>query len=234
MFFISSQAFSGLNGSRAENKTRIEMSCNTGITTRLSREIFTPNLYWVTDLYIFDCHLENGLPSRLLENLTRLKFLTISRGSIKGLVAPDALAGLTNLLSILINGPITTGRLPSGFFDGLNTLAKITLKSAELEFIHPDWFYGLDSLERITLKNNHLRTLPSGLFDGLRSLTDIRLAGNPWNCSCELRWLLAWSHIIGLIVIMYHCFETPVTSRLARENVRSVRAFYEYLKKCYL
>ena len=192
MFFISSQAFSGLNGSRAENKTRIEMSGNTGITTRLSREILTPNLYWVTDLYIFVCHLENGLTFRLLENLTSLKSFTISRGSIKCLVAPDTLAGLTNFLSIFIDRPITTGRLPSGLFDGLKTLAMITLKSAELEFIHPDWFYGLDSLERINLKSNHLQTLPLGIFDGLRSLKDIRLMRNPWNCSCELRWLLAW------------------------------------------
>lgn len=215
------------------------MSCNTGITTRLSREIFTSNLHWVTDLYIFDCHLENGLPPRLLENLTRLKSLTISRGSIKGLVAPDTLAGLTNLLSIFIDGPISSGRLPLGFFqiDSLNTLAKITLRSAELEFIHPDWFYGLVSLERITLKKNHLRSLPSGLFDGLRSLTDVRLSGNPWNCSCELRWLLAWSHIIGLIVIMYHCFEILTTFRLAWSNVRFVRTqknVHEYLKKCCL
>ena len=180
------------------------MSCNAGIM-RWSRNIFTPNLYWVTDLFIFGCIIENGLPSRLLENLTSLKSLTISgSGSvIKGLVAPDALAGLPKILSIIFVRPtVSTGRLPPGFFDGLNTLTQITLRFAKLVSIPPTWFKGLAGLEKINFRNNNLQTLPSGLFDGLGSLMEVKLADNPWDCSCELRWLLDWSDITGLILVM--------------------------------
>lgn len=149
-------------------------------------------------LHISYCYLENGLPARLFENLKGLKSLTIRYGEINGLVADDALTGLADLSQIFISATVKHGNLPSGSFDGLSNLTNIFLGAAELDFISPDWFNGLVSLKLIQLSENNLQTLPPGLFDELNSLTYVTLYNNPWNCSCDLMWLLDWSNATGL------------------------------------
>lgn len=127
----------------------------------------------------------------------------IRGGNIEGPVAHDALVGLSNLLEVTVHSTLKYGELPLGFFHGLNSLTGILLTSSALEFIHPKWFDGLVSLERIYLSNNKLQTLPQGLFDNLTALTSVGLTGNPWNCSCELTWLLDWSSITGLYLSLF-------------------------------
>ena len=152
------------------------------------------------ELKISHCKLLNGLPSLLLENLKSLQKLHIWRDVIDGLVAHDTLAGLTNLQEIAFRGSFRSGKLPSGFFDGLKSLTMIKIDVTNLNFIPPNWFNGLVSLEKIYLTLNNIQTLPKGLFDGLTALTYVNLANNPWNCSCELIWLLDWSHITSLFL----------------------------------
>ena len=204
ILFIT-QAFSGLNGSRSNTDGNLGFICNSG-STRLSRDIFTPNLHWLTHFSIRDCNIEQGLPSRLLENLkslTHLRMIGMSN-NIEGLVAHDTFAGLTSLQHIAINIPLANGRLPSGFFNRLKKLTFIDLTYANLDFIPPKWFNGLVRLRHIHLNNNNLHTLPPGLFDELRSPQEVFLHNNPWKCSCDILWLLNWSHITGQkFVIVY-------------------------------
>ena len=132
-------------------------------------------------------------------------------------MACDTLAGLSNLRGIAINSKVTKGSLPSGFFNGLKNLTMIGLKQAELNFIPPFWLNGLDNLQQINFSNNTIQTLPSKLFDETGSLTHVWLQHNPWNCSCELRWLLEWSDITGLIISLLNyvhpnfCIMTYIT-----------------------
>ena len=203
--FFTPQAFSGLNGSLTNRETYIHMSCGNG-KTRLFREIFTPNLHWVRDLRIYRCYLENGLPSRLLENFKSLQLLYIWKGGIEGNIAPDALIGLTNLQYITLQTQIRNGSFSSVLFDGLTTLISIDLKDAQLSVIPPNSLNGLVNLKQLHLSDNNLATLPPGLFDGLRSLTNVNLANNPWNCSCPLMWLIDWLHITGLFTIYINTF----------------------------
>ena len=176
----------------------MHLYCITGGRTTLARNIFTQNLHWIEYLYIFECYLENGLPSRLLENLKSLHYLEIQGGGIDTVVLHDSLAGLTNLRHIKIYSPVRTGRLPSGFFDGLKNLSYIDLQSSELNVIPPNLFKGLTSVYQIFLSYNNLQTLPPGLFNGLPSLKYVWLHNNQWNCSCGLKWLLDRSHVTGL------------------------------------
>ena len=155
----------------------------------------------MSELWIYDCYLENGLPSRLLENLRNLKYLKIAGGGsdigIEGMVEHDTLAGLATLREIIVNAPVINGTLPAGFFDGLKNLTMMDLRFSKLNIIPHNWFNGLVSLEKISLSYNNLQTLPRGLFDELSSLKYISLQNNPWNCSCELMWLLGLSFITG-------------------------------------
>ena len=190
------QAFSGLNGPLTDIKTTMYLNCYKGETI-LSRDIFTPNLHWLEDLRIYQCYLQDGLPSRLLENLKNLKKLSLWKGGIDGMVVHDALAGLTNLQFIVLQAPLSNGTFPAGLFDGLKNLTWIDLRDEQLDLIPPKWFDNLFSLKTIILNNNNLRSLPAGLFDDLRSLNQVLLENNPWHCSCELTWLLDWSHYTG-------------------------------------
>ena len=178
--------------------------------TRLSRDIFTPNLHWVTDLKVVYCFLENGLPSRFLENLKSLNKLTISAsgGGIDGPVAHDTFGGLTNLERLALNAPVQSNSLPSGLFDGLVNLTFIDLQTAKLNSIPPNWFNGLVSLETVHISNNNLQTIPQGLFDGLPSLVHVNLYYDPWNCSCELMWVLDWSDITGYLHVFVLYFQS--------------------------
>ena len=205
VFLSTAQAFSGLNGSPPNKTTHLRLICISGRVT-LSRDIFTQNLNWVINLLIENCYLENDLPSGLLESLTSLRSLAImgSNGVIEGAVASDSLAGMTGLLSISINAQVSYGSLPSGVFDGLVNLTMIHLRNAALDVIPLDLFKGLVNLKWIHLSYNNLQTLPSGLFDDLISLMSVGLDNNPWNCSCELMWLLDWANIAGLMLYFLH------------------------------
>ena len=96
-------------------------------------------------------YLENGLPSRLLENLKNLQYLTIWRGGIEHVVAHDSFAGLTNLKELAIQSPVKTGQIPLGLFDGLNNLTRINLQASTLDCIFPGLFNRLVLLERIII-----------------------------------------------------------------------------------
>ena len=197
LFWFSSQSFSGLTAPDTTKGTSIQLNCGAG-KTRLSKDIFTPNLNWVMELKIILCHLENGLPSGLLKNFKSLQKLHIWRDTIDGLVPQDTLAGLTNLQEIAFRGSVKSRQLPSGFFDGLINLTMIQIEITNINFIPPNWFNGLVNLEKIYLPFNDIQTLPKGLFNELKVLTHVTLDHNPWNCSCEIIWLLDWSNITGL------------------------------------
>ena len=190
----------------------MELDCDSNGTS-LSRDIFSENLHWLIKLKITNCYLENGLPSRLFENLMSLEFLRIGGGAV-GLVEYDCLAGLTNLQVIEVNVKVRNGSLPPGFFDGMIHLTRIDLQAADLNFIPPNWFDGLISLETILLSDNNLQTLPAGLFDELRSLTSVAFYNNPWHCSCGLEWLL--DYIVGC-----YLFNIFVVQRVGRKSLRN-------------
>ena len=114
-------------------------------------------------------------------------------------MANDAFAGLTNLQTLVVNLPFINDKIPHDIFDGLNNLTTVGVSYANLNHIPVTLFSGLGSLETINLNSNNLSTLPRGLFDGLISLTHVTLEDNPWNCSCELMWLLDWLHITGIL-----------------------------------
>ncbi|XP_033928164.1 leucine-rich glioma-inactivated protein 1-like [Melopsittacus undulatus] len=92
-------------------------------------------------------------------------------------------------------GLISTGRLGTigdGAFSGLMLLEYLFIEDNDLGSIAPTALRGLRGLLYLSLANNHLQTLPKGLFQGLETLNQLDLRGNPFQCSCPIRWLLTW------------------------------------------
>ena len=228
MFLFIPQAFSGLNNPLISTQTYLRLICGPDGHIRFLRNSFSSNLHWIVNLRIHECYIQNGLSSRLLENLKSLKYFTIDGlgSEIEGSVAHDALTGLTNLQILAIRSPVKDGTLPAGLFEGLTNLTIIKLIDTEFDCIPPNSFNGLVKLKIIELTGNNLIALPVGLFDELGSLAKVDLHQNPWHCTCELRWLTDWTHLTGSMFLLLTTFIPSVVyanriPRLAYVNKRT-------------
>ena len=85
--------------------------------------------------------------------------------------------GLSSLAFLsLNNNQLTT--LPEGLFDGLDSLEGLFIEGSQLIALPEDLFDGLSNLEILSLNGNQFTTLPEGLFDGLSSLESLSLDYN--------------------------------------------------------
>ncbi|XP_019359602.1 PREDICTED: NT-3 growth factor receptor isoform X3 [Gavialis gangeticus] len=70
-------------------------------------------------------------------------------------------------------------------------LQRLTIKNSGLRNIQPRAFAKNPHLRYIDLSGNRLTTLSWQLFQTLR-LFELRLERNPFNCSCDIRWIQLW------------------------------------------
>uniref|UniRef100_A0A669P9X4 Tyrosine-protein kinase receptor n=2 Tax=Phasianidae TaxID=9005 RepID=A0A669P9X4_PHACC len=70
-------------------------------------------------------------------------------------------------------------------------LQRLTIRNSGLRNIQPRAFAKNPHLRYIDLSGNRLTTLSWQLFQTLR-LFDLRLERNPFNCSCDIRWIQLW------------------------------------------
>ena len=102
--------------------------------------------------------------------------------------------GLRNCpeLVILILTGNSLNILWPGMFHGLPKLEKLYLSDNELVSWKASVFEDLPNLKRLKLNQNNLKTIAGWYFPNLSVLTNLTLlniAGNPFECSCDLYWL---------------------------------------------
>nr|XP_046248696.1 platelet glycoprotein V [Scatophagus argus] len=180
-----------------------------------------------------------AIPEKSFYNMPMLKKLTLYNNPLLSL--PDQLMGYmpdmrefylysTNLTTVPGNlfanmsGLLTLNfhlndwlhELPSDLFCCLPNLNKLSLKSNNLVYLHPQLFYRLTTLgmlvlndnklqslpenifqnlrkvRSIDLKNNNLKTLPGDIFLSNSNLSSLTLSGNPWDCTCSIRHIAKW------------------------------------------
>ncbi|XP_078605934.1 leucine-rich repeat-containing protein 4C-like [Branchiostoma floridae x Branchiostoma japonicum] len=153
------------------------------------------------------------LPKYAFSYVPSLKFLDLGRLFKLQAISKNAFAGLKNLVYLnmtecnLVTVPhlkhlesLENLDLSRNSIDKLETdnlaelkgLGSLRMPSNLLSEIEQDSFEDLGSLRELDLSDNYLTILPFGLFSNMRALTKVNLGGNPWNCTCEVTWLVTW------------------------------------------
>lgn len=180
-----------------------------------------------------------AIPEKSFYNMPKLSKLTIYNNPLLSL--PDQLMGhmpymvefylyATNLTTVpgnlfanmsglqRLNFHLNEGlrELPLDLFCCLPMLEKLSLKSNDLHYLHPQLFSGLTTLGMLLLNDNKLQSLPENIFQDLRGVTSVdlknnhlktipgdiflsntvlkalKLSGNPWDCTCSIRGIAKW------------------------------------------
>eukprot|EP00076_Gallus_gallus_P045576 XP_025011114.1 vasorin isoform X1 [Gallus gallus] len=83
----------------------------------------------------------------------------------------------------------------------LGSLTKLSLAgNAHISQLPPEDFRGLHNLQELDISNLNINTIPrdfSRFFPRLRAMT---AAGNPFNCICQMSWLVQWVNASGVLL----------------------------------
>lgn len=101
--------------------------------------------------------------------------------------------GLTGLLSLDLSGNQLASLSP-GMFSYLPSLRQLFLNNNSLVAIHSGSFSGMNNLHVLDLSHNAFRTFRADALQELETLGNIQivLGDNPYACSCEIRYFVAW------------------------------------------
>lgn len=132
------------------------------------------------------------LPVSLFSYLRSLEYLHLGGNKLER-IAPDAFDGLKNLKTMdLGSNEIRT--VDERAFEGLGSVKTLKLNGNQLRELSVRRFLSLHSLEKLDLRNNSLETMTLGPTDDFEelSLLSLDLSLNPWNCNCDIYWLVIW------------------------------------------
>ncbi|NXG36900.1 LRC19 protein, partial [Dromaius novaehollandiae] len=150
------------------------------------------------------------IPTNICQNVTKLSLknnkITLNDTDKK------VLQRLTNLTELYLNENRIIV-LYNNSFCKLTKLTILDISNNHITMVHKAAFAGLNQLSKLNLFRNNITQLDSDVFTSLKSLTvlnlqdnllksfhmkssckliKITLAGNPWNCSCDLLDLQKW------------------------------------------
>ncbi|XP_067169272.1 high affinity nerve growth factor receptor [Apteryx mantelli] len=112
---------------------------------------------------------------------------------------PDTLGSLAALLGartftdVVIENQRTLTTLTQADTRMLRDLRNLTITNSGLQHISVDAFQDTPRLSHVNLSSNALHSLSWKVFQHL-PLQELVLVGNPFNCSCGIRWLQLWQN----------------------------------------
>lgn len=137
-------------------------------------------------------HLERNklrkIPSAMSSYLTRLQFLYLDGNPLET-IEPKAFP--SSLQSISIQKCDSLKEIANVFGTEASQLKTVTIReNSMLNTIHESTFGGPDTpVKDLDLSYNALTTLPGSLVNW-SNLTSAKMAGNYWDCDCNMAWVL--------------------------------------------
>jgi len=182
---------------------------------------FAPNsFYGLTSLNRLDViNVKIGFLERpMFKGMPELKSLTFT-----GLIARisyDAFSEVPKLEKLILK-ECSIQKVSMDAFFGLTSLRELDLSHNQLVFLPPGLFDQQVGLREVFLQHNKLKTLPSNLFSKIPAKL-IRLEGNPWTCSCEMKY---WDSRVINKVKRYHVPRPQDGSRCNREYDKGLSCY---------
>ncbi|KAF7227861.1 matrix-remodeling-associated protein 5 isoform X2 [Nothobranchius furzeri] len=132
-------------------------------------------------------------------SLRSLQILKLSYNKLTA-VNPGLFEGLVGLIRLHLDHNLI-GFIEPYSFSGLTSLKLLQLEGNLLKEIHPHTFitvsalgsFWTSGLKHLHLSDNLLEVLPATSLKTAPRLELLTLHGNPWNCDCQLHWLVRWS-----------------------------------------
>lgn len=141
-------------------------------------------------IYIARCKIKT-LEQFAFRHLINLVELDLSYNLLQ-VIPSHVLSSIPELRELKLSGnPI--GKISDGAFIDVQHLTRLELNDCRIAHIERQAFRGLDkSLQWLKLDQNELSEVDAASLTILQGLHELELAGNPWNCSCNLRPLREW------------------------------------------
>lgn len=167
----------------------LDLTCNE-ITTIANDAFQRANLLNVQRLFLAKCHLKS-IERYAFRKLINLVELDLS-DNLMSTIPSIALESISELRELkLVGNPIQ--RITNDAFVNVPQLIRLELSNCRITTVEVRAFVGLEtSLEWLKLDGNRLIEIHSAALDPLQNLHGLELAGNQWNCSCNLRPLREW------------------------------------------
>uniref|UniRef100_G3U0T6 Matrix remodeling associated 5 n=1 Tax=Loxodonta africana TaxID=9785 RepID=G3U0T6_LOXAF len=139
-----------------------------------------------------------SIPDGALRDLSSLQVFKFSYNKLR-VITGQTLRGLSSLVRLHVDHNKIEFIHPQAFH-GLMSLRLLHLEGNLLRQLHPGTFstfsfldyFRLSTVRHLYLAENKISSLPTGMLQNMPLLENLYLHGNPWACSCEMKWFLEW------------------------------------------
>ncbi|KAM9576400.1 matrix-remodeling-associated protein 5-like [Trichechus inunguis] len=139
-----------------------------------------------------------SIPDGALRDLGSLQVFKFSYNKLR-VITGRTLQGLSSLVRLHVDHNKIEFIHPQAFH-GLTSLRLLHLEGNLLQQLHPGTFstfsfldyFPLSTIRHLYLAENVISSLPPGMLLNMPLLENLYLHGNPWACSCEMKWFLEW------------------------------------------
>nr|QNQ79665.1 toll-like receptor [Anadara sativa] len=137
----------------------------------------------------------SNIPLELFKPLTALAYLHLQNNEFGSIMDQDNNGVLFESLSKLVTLDLTNNaitKIPDASFKNLNNLKNLTLRANKISSWGQHLFSMTKNLANLDLSQNLISLVKPASVQDLKPPITLNLTGNPFACTCDLRWFRDW------------------------------------------